>query len=1427
MPHPSRPNNAEGPSSNQAPLRRGVRHASTIQSIHAREIIDSRGNPTVEVDLKLSTSDEIFRASVPSGASTGIHEAVELRDGGKRYLGKGVLQAVNNVKNVLAPKLIGMDPTKQREIDSLMRELDGTENKGKLGANAILGVSLAVAKAGASANGVPLFQHFADLIKNDNLVLPVPAFNVINGGSHAGNKLAFQEFMILPTGASSFSEAMVMGCEVYHHLKNVIKKKYGQDATNVGDEGGFAPNIQSNREGVELLMSAIEKAGYSGKVKIGMDVASSEFYTEDHKYDLDFKSDSANKQILTGEELSQLYQDLAREFPIVSIEDPFDQDDWKHYSSFTAAIGKQVQVVGDDLLCTNPKRIATALDKKACNALLLKVNQIGSVSESVDAVALAQQNGWGVMTSHRSGETEDSYIADLAVGLSTGQIKTGAPCRSERLAKYNQLLRIEEQLGRNAKYAGEHFRTPSFQGSVYYGWLWKRGASFKTWKKRFFLLHGCTLTYYTQCCVISTDQTGTRCLDLPAKGGLRVASAELSELTSFGVMVKSSSGRVLHLQAGYLDSRMQWVKVLQEAPEKKTTPPSTTRSAPDIRCTTGSDFNGSVYLASGSVDLTSFQSSLSTMSDDDSVEQSDVTDMRGWLNVRGSLFMGWKKRYVTLVDGHVTVLTRARKRKPQDKSSEEFTGPVFHGWLWKRVPKYSTWKPRYFLLHNVTLTYYSEACVIISEEGTQQCVNARPRGGLRIAHAEPSNVSSFGIKVTSCSGQVVHLQCQDQDSRSQWLRAMQEAPHREYIETMLTTRLQDTTFLDTATECISPVASYHSMDDSQGSSGDEEQGWVKLRGSLLNSWKKCYLHLGNGRLTVTKANRRHDFEDCKESLLVVSVNPSRSKSDTFHVLVDGNKKLTIRAASEIEACKWIHALRTSLGITMPYSCMTKTASTAFASTDAPLKPTTTLLFLILLLEAVATETEHDTNHRQHQSTKAPRAKMSRSALTRHAMQKSAALRTQLLSGAFDDEENTRKVKQDELPIHGNETTYNLNTLLHQNILQSSYFHQLYNLKTYHEVVDEIYNRVDHAEPLSPGTSRIPSTCFCLLLKCFSMRLTMKQMQGLLKHTDSPFIRVVGFLYLRYTCDPKDLWGWFEPYLDDPEEFNASANPSVTTTIGEWLRGLLEDNNYFSTILPRIPKKTQDNIKVRLLLHSRKKEREKENLSIVEFLKPGVKVRATYADEDNEPAMYDAVIDSVEEGNQFWSLTKSQCAQVDVTRVHHHDEDQSLGLDPVPDLETEGEAIEAIDGVIVRLVVGGLDRDRVNALAVARANAAVESCIAVAAEAAAAAARRAQGLEPPRPPTCYNKFESKNVARRKLSAETMPLGLPATKRSRSPTKRIETVKPPVPSSTNAPSSDQAPENSTSKSSKEAEERLRKLRELYGDASVPARHADESE
>ncbi|WOH06143.1 hypothetical protein DCAR_0625566 [Daucus carota subsp. sativus] len=452
---------------------------ATIQSIKARQIFDSRGNPTVEVDVGLSNGNWC-RAAVPSGASTGIYEALELRDGGSDYLGKGVSKAVGNVNSIIAPALIGKDPTDQTGIDNFMvQELDGTVNewgwcKQKLGANAILAVSLAVCKAGASVLNIPLYKHIANLAGNKKLVLPVPAFNVINGGSHAGNKLAMQacllslldhkscyQFMILPVGATSFSEAMKMGVEVYHNLKSVIKKKYGQDATNVGDEGGFAPNIQQNKEGLELLKTAIEKAGYTGKVVIGMDVAASEFYGTDKTYDLNFKEENNDgSEKITGDQLKDLYKSFVSEYPIVSIEDPFDQDDWEHYGKMTSECGVQVQIVGDDLLVTNPKRVEKAIKEKTCNALLLKVNQIGSVTESIEAVKMSKRAGWGVMTSHRSGETEDTFIADLAVGLSTGQIKTGAPCRSERLAKYNQILRIEEELGSEAVYAGVNFRMP-------------------------------------------------------------------------------------------------------------------------------------------------------------------------------------------------------------------------------------------------------------------------------------------------------------------------------------------------------------------------------------------------------------------------------------------------------------------------------------------------------------------------------------------------------------------------------------------------------------------------------------------------------------------------------------------------------------------------------------------------------------------------------------------------------------------------------------------------------------------------------------------------------------------------------------------------------------------------------------------------------
>uniref|UniRef100_A0A2N9ESG8 phosphopyruvate hydratase n=1 Tax=Fagus sylvatica TaxID=28930 RepID=A0A2N9ESG8_FAGSY len=399
-----------------------------VKSVKARQIIDSRGNPTVEVDL---VTDKLYRSAVPSGASTGIYEALELRDGDKSvYGGKGVLNAVNNINQILAPKLVGVDVRNQADVDAKMLEIDGTPNKSKLGANAILGVSLSVCRAGAGAKGVPLYKHIQEISGTKELVMPVPAFNVINGGSHAGNSLAMQEFMILPVGAKSFAEALCMGSEVYHTLKGIIKAKYGQDACNVGDEGGFAPNVQDNREGLLLLMDAIEKAGYTGKIKIGMDVAASEFLTKDGKYDLDFKKQpNDGAHVHSAQSLCELYKDFVKEFPIVSIEDPFDQDDWSSWASLQSSVDIQI------------------------------VNQIGTVTESIQAALDSKAAGWGVMVSHRSGETEDNFIADLSVGLASGQIKTGAPCRSERLAKYNQLLRIEEELG-NVRYAGEAFRSP-------------------------------------------------------------------------------------------------------------------------------------------------------------------------------------------------------------------------------------------------------------------------------------------------------------------------------------------------------------------------------------------------------------------------------------------------------------------------------------------------------------------------------------------------------------------------------------------------------------------------------------------------------------------------------------------------------------------------------------------------------------------------------------------------------------------------------------------------------------------------------------------------------------------------------------------------------------------------------------------------------
>ncbi|CAF0870398.1 unnamed protein product, partial [Adineta ricciae] len=348
----------------------------------------------------------------------------------------------------------GFDVTQQKEIDDFMIQQDGTDSKKKYGANAILGISIAVCKAGAAHRNLPLYKYIATL-SNSNIRLPVPAFNVINGGSHAGNKLAMQEFMLLPTGAKTFKEAMRMGSEVYHHLKNLIKAEYGLDATNVGDEGGFAPNIESAERALDILVKAIDKAGYTGKIKIGMDVAASEFYDEkEQKYDLNNK-EKGKPNYLTSDQLVTYYLNQIEKYPIISIEDGFEQDDWTGFQTLLTSVkGRGVQLVGDDLTVTNVKRIQLAIEKNACDCLLLKVNQIGSVTEAIAACTMARGAGWGVMVSHRSGETEDSFIADLVVGLGTGQIKTGAPCRSERLAKYNQLLRIEEELGSDATYAG-------------------------------------------------------------------------------------------------------------------------------------------------------------------------------------------------------------------------------------------------------------------------------------------------------------------------------------------------------------------------------------------------------------------------------------------------------------------------------------------------------------------------------------------------------------------------------------------------------------------------------------------------------------------------------------------------------------------------------------------------------------------------------------------------------------------------------------------------------------------------------------------------------------------------------------------------------------------------------------------------------------
>lgn len=415
---------------------------AAIIELNAREILDSRGNPTVEVEVLLEDG-AVGRAAVPSGASTGVHEAHELRDGGDRYLGKGVEKAVRGVLEEIEDAIIGLEAEDQRLVDKTMIELDGTDNKSRLGANAILGVSMAVAKAAAESAGLDLFRYVGG---PNGHVLPVPMMNILNGGAHADSGVDVQEFMIAPIGAPTFKEALRVGTEVYHALKKVIKDK--GLSTGLGDEGGFAPSVDSTKAALDLIVEAIEAAGYKlgDDVALALDVASSEFY-KDGKYHFEGGEH-------TAEEMAAVYADLVENYAIVSIEDPLQEDDWEGYTKLTAQIGDKVQIVGDDFFVTNPKRLAEGIEKKAANALLVKVNQIGSLSETFEAVAMAHNAGYKSMMSHRSGETEDTTIADLAVGLNCGQIKTGAPARSERVAKYNQLLRIEEYLGDAAVYAG-------------------------------------------------------------------------------------------------------------------------------------------------------------------------------------------------------------------------------------------------------------------------------------------------------------------------------------------------------------------------------------------------------------------------------------------------------------------------------------------------------------------------------------------------------------------------------------------------------------------------------------------------------------------------------------------------------------------------------------------------------------------------------------------------------------------------------------------------------------------------------------------------------------------------------------------------------------------------------------------------------------
>jgi len=423
---------------------------SNIEIVHARQILDSRGNPTLEVEVV--TSEGAFgRAAVPSGASTGAHEAVELRDGGDRWMGKGVSRAVDNVNTILNDELNGFDVTEQRLIDQVMIDIDGTENKENLGANAILGVSLAVAKAAAESVRQPLYRYIGG---SNVAMLPVPMMNILNGGSHADNKIDIQEYMVMPVGADTFSEGLRMGTEIFHSLKSVLREK--GHSTNVGDEGGFAPNLKSNEEGVEFVLRAIEKAGYKpgDDVLLAFDAAASEFY--DKKRGI-YRFDSTGEE-MNGEEMVDFWDKWSKKYPIVSIEDGIDEDDWDSWKLLTDRIGKEIQLVGDDLFVTNVSRLAHGIEKGIANSILVKVNQIGTLSETIDAVEMAHNAGYSSVMSHRSGETEDTTIADLSVALATGQIKTGSASRSDRIAKYNQLLRIEEELGEMAIYKGASFR---------------------------------------------------------------------------------------------------------------------------------------------------------------------------------------------------------------------------------------------------------------------------------------------------------------------------------------------------------------------------------------------------------------------------------------------------------------------------------------------------------------------------------------------------------------------------------------------------------------------------------------------------------------------------------------------------------------------------------------------------------------------------------------------------------------------------------------------------------------------------------------------------------------------------------------------------------------------------------------------------------